>query len=130
MEELFAADIAPGEGLTGDQSDAAGSGFVVVLSRDSWIKVCHEANTELPWLAHGANLLIKGFEFLPTDIGRELRIGEAVLEIVGAQPPGPYLEQQAPALFEAMQLGWRGGVVCKIVRGGSIQTGDNIHLSD
>jgi MOSC domain-containing protein YiiM len=124
MEELFYAEISVAEGLLGDKS--AGDGEISVLSKESWIKVCHETGIEMPWLAHGANLLVKGFEFLPTDLGRTIRIGEVVMEISREHKPCAELENQAPDLYEALLLGWRGGVVCKVLRSGSIQTGDDV----
>lgn len=130
MEELFAGDITIEDGLAGDCSPLTAAGEVSVLSKESWIKVCHEADVELPWLAHGANLFIKGFEFLPTDIGRTLRIGDALLEIHRDTGPGDWLETQAPALVEALRLGWRGGVICKVRAGGSVQTGDSVEILD
>jgi len=99
-----------------------------VLSKESWVKCCHEMETELPWLAHGANLFIKGFEFLPTDIGRTLRIGEAELEIVRGMDPSQMLRDSAPELCDALLLGWRNGIVCRVLCGGSIQTGNEVHL--
>lgn len=130
MEELFAGEISATEGLLGDMSPVSASGGISVLSKDSWIKVCCEADCELPWFAYGANLLIKGFEFLPTDIGRILRIGDVVLEIAGAHAPCTALENRAPALYEALLLGWRGGVVCSVLRSGTIQTGDDVDIVD
>ena len=128
MEELFAGEISVDIGIKGDKSDLSTAGEVVVLSKESWIKVLHETETELPWLAHGANLLIKGFEFLPTDVGRTLRIGEAVLEINRESDPCHHLQEQAPEIYEALQVGWRGGVVCKVLRSGDIQTGDDVAI--
>jgi MOSC domain-containing protein YiiM len=128
MEELFAGKVAVGQGLKGDHSPVAREGEVVVLSKESWVKVCHETESELPWLAHGANLLIKGFEFLPTDLGRSLRIGEVELEIIRETDPCHHLQEQTPEVFEVLQLGWRSGVVCKVLRSGSIQSGDIIDI--
>ena len=128
MEELFASELAVGTGLKGDQSVLCTNGEVAVLSRESWVKVCHETETELSWLLGGAHLLIKGFEFLPTDLGRSLRIGEAVLEITREIDPRHHLADDAPDVFEALQLGWRGGVVCKVLRSGEIQSGDKVDI--
>lgn len=128
MEELFAADISSKTGIEGDMTPLSAAGEIAVLSKESWIKSCHETGCELPWLASGSHLFIRGFEFLPTDIGRSLRIGELVLEIMRENLPGPALATQAPVLHESLSLGWRGGVVCKILRSGSIQTGDTVHI--
>ena len=56
MVELFDGEISVTEGLLGDMSTISASGGITVLSKDSWVKVCHETDCELPWLAHGANL--------------------------------------------------------------------------
>jgi MOSC domain-containing protein YiiM len=128
MEELFARKVAAGEGLKRDCSRVSQQGEVIVLSKESWVKVCHEAETELPWLSHGTNLLIKGFEFLPTDLGRTLRIGEAVLEIIRENDSCQHLREQAPELFEELQSGWRSGVVCKVLRSGNIKSGGIVDI--
>lgn len=130
MEELFAAEVSTSDGLEGDFSVLCRDGEIAVLSKESWVKACHETDIELPWLSHGAHLLIKGFEFLPTDIGRLLRIGDVELEIAREHAPFASLEAQAPVLYEALLTGWRGGVVCRILRSGNIQTGDNVDILD
>ena len=128
MEELFAGEVNVDVGLQGNSSASCAAGEVIVLSKESWVKVLHETERELPWLMHGANLLLKGFEFRPTDVGRTLRIGEAVLEITRESDPVFHLKEEAPDIFEALQQGWRGGVVCKVLRSGDIQTGDEVAI--
>ena len=59
-EEVFAAHVTIADGLQGDRSDLLGGGEVAVLSKESWVKVCHETGQERPWLDHGSSLLIKG----------------------------------------------------------------------
>ena len=128
-EELFSGEVTVTEGLQGDCRTTIVAGEVSVLSKESWVKVCHEIGTELPWLAHGSNLLIKGFEFLPTDLGKTICIGEAQFEITGELDPGLELKSREPELYEALQQGWRGGVVCKVLRSGNIQSGDDVYIS-
>lgn len=129
MEEVFAGEITETDGLLGDSSPLSAEGEVTVLSKESWVKGCHEADIELPWLAHGANLLIKGFEFLPTDLGRTMRIGEVELEISRETGPSELLESKAPELHAALRMGWRGGVVCRVIRSGNIQSGDDVDIA-
>jgi len=128
MEELFDAQVSRVSGLEGDLSAHSANGEIAVLSKESWVKSCLETEVELPWIVAGSNLFIKGFEFLPTDIGRSLRIGEVVLEILRENLPPSALADQAPALHESLSLGWRGGVICKVLRSGNITTGDDIHI--
>ncbi len=125
-EEVFAAQVTLNNGLEGDRCDLLGAGEVALLSKESWVKVCHETGLEPSWLVHGSSLLIKGFEFLPTDLGRTLQIGEAEFEIHREMTPHDKLESQAPELFSSLQMGFRGGVVCKVLRSGSIQIGDEV----
>ena len=73
--------------------------------------------------------MIKGFEFLPTDLGKTICIGEAQFEITGELDPGLELKSREPELYEALQQGWRGGVVCKVLRSGNIQSGDDVDIS-
>ena len=87
-EELFAGEVSVNEGLQGDSGKSSAAGEVTVLSKESWVKVCHETGKELTWLVHGSNLLIKGFEFLPTDLGkncvsakRNLKLHERVIQM-------------------------------------------------
>lgn len=130
MEELFASTVSVGTGLKGDNSEGGKAGEVTVLSKESWVKVCHETQTEMPWLESRANLLIKGFEFLPTDLGKTLVIGEVGLEITRATDPASHLESAAPQVVDALKLGWRGGVVCKVLRSGEIQSGDSVDIAE
>ena len=130
MEELLNGEISVDEGLLGDCSAGCGDGEISVLSNESWTQVCDDADMLLPWLVHGANLLVRGFEFLPTDAGRILRIGETELEVDRAMAPNSALANQVPELFHALQSGWRGGVICRVRRGGSIRNGDNVVIME
>jgi MOSC domain-containing protein YiiM len=128
-EELFSGEVTVTEGLRGDYRSSIVAGVVSVLSKESWVKVCHEIGTELPWFSHGSNLLIKGFEFLPTDLGKTICIGEAQFEITGELNPDLDLKSREPELYEALLQGWRGGVVCKVLRNGNIQSGDDVDIT-
>ena len=129
VEELFSGEVTVAEGLQGDCQTSIVAGEVSVLSKESWVKVCHEIGAELPWLAHGSNLLIKGFEFLPTDLGKTMRIGEAEFEITRELDPDLELKSRQPELYEALLQGWRGGVVCRVLRPGNIQSGDDVDIA-
>lgn len=128
-EEIFAGEVSVREGLQGDSGKSGTEGEVKVLSKESWVKVCHETGKDLTWLAHGSNLLIKGFEFLPTDLGKKLRIGEAEFEITRESDLDEELKLQEPEIYEALLQGWRSGVVCKVLRSGNIQSGDEVAIN-
>ncbi|MFZ8928941.1 MAG: hypothetical protein ACO2YY_07080 [Pseudohongiellaceae bacterium] len=52
MEELSAGEVTEGLGIQCDEFDVCAAGRVVVLSKESWIKLSHEAEIDRPWLAH------------------------------------------------------------------------------
>ena len=66
MEEIFSAEISQDDGLQGDAKGKSPKRQITVMSKESWIKACHDLDKDLPWTTRRANLLIKGFEFLPT----------------------------------------------------------------
>ena len=52
MKELSAGEVTKGLGIQCDEFDVCAAGRVVVLSKKSWIKLSHEAEIDLPRLAH------------------------------------------------------------------------------
>ncbi len=128
MEEIFSAEITEQEGLVSDSKGKHKSRQITVLSKESWVKACHELGQDLHWTERRANLLIKGFEFLPTDVGRSIHIGDVILEITGETDPCWKMDRAHTGLKEALTPSWRGGVCCKVIQGGTLKTGDNVEL--
>jgi len=52
MEELFAGEVTEDLGIQCDEFDVCAAGRVLVLSKESWIKLSHEAEIDLRRLAH------------------------------------------------------------------------------
>lgn len=128
MEEIFSGDISLEDGLEGDSKGKRQERQITVLSKESWVKACHELGEELPWTTRRANLLIKGFEFLPTDVGRTLHIGTVILEITRETDPCWKMDRACAGLKEALTPSWRGGVCCKVIQPGTVTTGDTVEL--
>lgn len=128
MQETFSAEVSLNEGLHGDSKGKPGPRQITILSKESWVKACHDLDVDLPWTARRANLLIKGFEFLPTDVGRTIQIGDVILEITRETDPCWKMDKAHQGLKEALMPSWRGGVCCKILQAGTITTGDNVEL--
>lgn len=128
MEEIFSGEISLEDGLQGDSKGKVKQRQITVLSKESWFRACEELGTDLPWTHRRANLLIKGFEFLPTDVGRTLSIGEVILEITRETDPCWKMDKACQGLKEALLPGWRGGVCCKVIQPGTITTGDDVVL--
>lgn len=128
MEEVFSAEITQNEGLKGDSKGNHKARQISVLSKESWVKACHELGKELQWTERRANLLITGFEFLPMDVGRSIHIGDVILEITGETDPCWKMDRTHPGLKEALTPYWRGGVCCQVIQGGTITSGDSVEL--
>lgn len=128
MQEVFSAEVSLEEGIHGDSKGKPGPRQITILSKESWLKTCHELDTELPWTTRRANLLIQGFEFLPTDVGRTVHIGGVILEISRETDPCWKMDKAHDGLKEALMSSWRGGVCCKVLQAGTITTGDNVEL--
>ncbi|MDG2090614.1 MAG: MOSC domain-containing protein [Gammaproteobacteria bacterium] len=128
MQEVFSAEVSLEDGIQGDSKGKPGPRQLTILSKESWIKACHDLDVDLPWTARRANLLIQGFEFLPTDVGRTIQIGEIILEITRETAPCWKMDKVHQGLKESLMSSWRGGVCCKVLQAGTITTGDNIDL--
>ena len=128
MQEIFSAEVSLDEGLQDDSKGKSVPRQITILSQESWLKACHDLDLDLPWTVRRANLLIKGFEFLPTDIGRIIYIGSVVLEIACETDPCWKMDKAHQGLKDALMASCRGGVCCRVLQAGTITTGDNVEL--
>ena len=128
MQLLRHCEVSPERGLEGDSRGKPGSRQVTVLSEESWQAACDELGQTLPWFERRANLLISGYEFSAADVGRILRIGEVELRISRETMPCRRMEEVCTGLSQALGPRWRGGVCCRVIRGGQIRVGDTVEL--
>ena len=81
------------------------------------------AGTDLPWLARRANILVDGLD-LRYAVGAVLRLGDGVeLLVTGELDPCRRMDAVAPGLRLALADDWRGGVTCRVRRGGWLRAG-------
>jgi MOSC domain-containing protein YiiM len=128
MQEIFSGEVSLDDGLLGDSKGKAGPRQITILSKESWLRACDDLGVDLPWTTRRANLLIKGFEFLPTDVGRTIHISDVILEITRETDPCFKMDKAQQGLKEVLMSGWRGGVCCKVIQAGIITAGDNVEL--
>lgn len=128
MQEVFSAEVSIEDGIEGDSKGKPGPRQLTILSKESWLKACHELDVDLPWTTRRANLLIQGFEFLPTDVGRIIHIGDVVLEITRETDPCWKMDKAHEGLKDALMSSWRGGVCCKVLQAGLISKGNTVEL--
>jgi MOSC domain-containing protein YiiM len=127
MHTISSAMVGTETGVSPDYRGLPGKRQVTVLSKEAFEAACSELETLLPWTIRRANLLISGTE-LENSTGKQLRIGDLVLEITGETEPCYRMDEQHDGLKIALQSAWRGGVTCRVIQGGNIKTGDEVQL--
>ncbi|GAB6070202.1 MOSC domain-containing protein [Thiomicrorhabdus hydrogeniphila] len=123
-EEIF---ISLENGLKNDyQGKKSINTQVTLLSLTSWQKACKECLTEINWTERRANLLIDDIELSDSMIGKQVQIGQVLLEVTQETDPCNRMEEIQPGLKKALTPEWRGGARCKVLREGYIKYGDNV----
>ena len=130
MEELPACDITTHEGVAGDFRGKPGKRQVTVLSEEAWQMASGQIDVELPWTARRANLLISGFIFDESCLGKIIQIGDVRLEITKETVPCFRMDEAHEGMQEALKSDWRGGVCCRVLQSGHVSLGDGIEVSD
>lgn len=128
MREVAGADVSIGAGIGGDARGKPGARQVTLLSMEAWRAACAEIGAELPWTLRRANLLVSGLDLASTR-GRLVDIAGVSLEVTGETDPCRVMDLQHPGLRAALEPGWRGGVTCRVLAGGSISVGDAVELT-
>lgn len=123
MLPLERAEVLLATGVAGDTRGRPGPRQVTVLSAASWLKACAIAGTDLPWLARRANILVDGLE-LRDATGAVLHLGDDIeLRVTGELDPCQRMDAASPGLRRALADDWRGGVTCRVQRGGWLSVG-------
>ncbi|MGQ0483891.1 MAG: MOSC domain-containing protein [Hyphomicrobiales bacterium] len=130
MQTAESRTITLAAGLAGD---CKGAKFperqITILSREDWeAALATLGDPDLPWTARRANLLVENVK-LPRAEGSQMRVGAVRLEVTGQTSPCEVMERAFPGLRKALSPEWRGGVTCKVIAGGEVQTGDEVSVS-
>ena len=128
MAETGEVEVSVDLGVAGDARGAKPGRQVTVLFREGWESACRDLGVTLPWVARRANLLVEGVA-IPREGGR-LTIGELVLEVTDETKPCQVMEAAHRGLRRALTPEWRGGVTCRVVKGGMIRVGDRVEVSN
>lgn len=128
MLPLERVAVSLSAGVAGDTRGRPGPRQVTVLSAGAWLDACAIAGTDLPWLARRANVLVDGLDLRHTQ-GAVLRLGDDVeLLVTGELDPCQRMDAAAPGLRLALANDWRGGVTCRVQRGGLLAVGATARL--
>ncbi|WP_282609339.1 MOSC domain-containing protein [Pelagibius sp. Alg239-R121] len=125
MEEIHAAGVTVEQGLEGDYRGKLRRRQISVLAREDWEATCAEHGKDLAWTTRRANLLVEGVA-LKEATGSRLKIGDVVLEIYCETDPCTIMDKASPGLRRALEPDWRGGVCCRVIKGGRISLGDDV----
>ena len=128
MNPVNQAQISLTHGVENDVFGKPGKRQVTVMSLEQWQTACQELNCELDWLTRRANILISGYHFSAADVGKSITIGDVVLTITGETDPCKKMEIAYTGLEKALTPEWRGGVTCRVVEPGVINTGDKLSI--
>ncbi len=127
LVEVEEVEVGGADGIQGDARRRKSGRQVTVLFREGWESACRELGVTLPWVTRRANLLVEGI--VPPKEGGQLRIGDLVLEVTQETQPCHLMEAAHRGLRRALTPEWRGGVCCRVLKGGKIRVGDHVDVS-
>jgi MOSC domain-containing protein YiiM len=122
------ARLVAGSGIEGN-ANRGGRRQVTLIEREVWEALMRELGASLDPSTRRANLMLGGVR-LADSRGRLLRVGPALLRILGETKPCERMEEALPGLRAAMYPDWRGGAFGEVVEGGEIAVGDAVRWED
>lgn len=124
--EVTSVEANPEKGLKGDQNRSVRR-QVTVISLEAWEKAIAELGIELPPSTRRANILVSGIDLAAT-IGKQIEIGEVILQINGETEPCQLMDKFKLGLRAALAPEVRAGVFGAILQGGRISIGDIVRF--
>lgn len=101
---------------------------VTVLGAEGWEATCKDLGSDLKWTTRRANLLLDGVD-LQNTTGKQICIGDVILEVTGELTPCYRMDEQVEGLKDALVPAWRGGVTCKLITEGTISVNDFVEIT-
>lgn len=123
--EVKEAELTPEWGIVGDAHGGNWHRQVSMLSVEK-IEDFRERGAEVEFGAFGENLVVEGFDFAELPVGSRFRIGTAVLEMTQIGKECHNHCQIYQRMGECIMP--REGVFARVIKGGSIKTGDKAEL--
>ena len=128
MDPVQSAELVAGKGIVGN-ANQGGRRQVTIIEKEVWNQRTSAVGAQLDPSTRRANLMISGLPLVRTR-GLTLRIGECILEIAGETRPCERMEEAAAGLRQSMSAEWGGGAFAMIVKGGTINVGDDVEFFD
>jgi len=126
MKEQQQVEVTLQHGIV---QDYRGTGLrqVTFLDLGQWQEVLDELGIDLPWYTRRANVLIEGID-LPASVGWRLQVGACRFAIGGETTPCDRMDELQPGLRRILTPALRGGVWGKVLQGGVLHIGDEVHV--
>lgn len=102
---------------------------ISILVKKHWEDACEDLNKQLHWHTRRANFLVDGIE-IENSQGKKLKIGSVIAEVTNECKPCGLMEEFCEGLFDALSPHWRGGILCKIIKSGTVSENETIERLD
>jgi MOSC domain-containing protein YiiM len=122
MDPVERAELIAGRGVK-SSADQGGRRQITILDEAAWNDACGEVGATVQPSLRRANVLLRGVS-LQTSRGRLLRLGGALVRILGEVRPCERMDEAQPGLRAALRPAWRGGAFAEILEGAEIRSGD------
>lgn len=131
MQVVTTAELTPGRGMAGDhfRPGRRSAREVTLIQHEHLAEIAEQhAGVRVEPELLRRNLVVSGIE-LKSLIGRRFRVGTVVLEGTGPCTPCLRMDEALGAGGRLAMRG-RGGLIAKIVQGGTISVGDIVGLAE
>jgi MOSC domain-containing protein YiiM len=128
MDRAERAELVAGRGVRGS-ADQGGRRQVSIISQEAWDAAVEQLGVAVDPSARRANVMISGVD-LADSRGKLLRIGPALIRILGEVRPCERMDEAEEGLRNALKPHWRGGVFGEILEGGTIAVGDAVAIEE
>ena len=129
VRAVASAVAVAGVGLAGDHA-GGGKRQVTLLSQEAWSAACAQLGRAVEPAVRRANLLVRGVD-LGACIGKALRIGEVVIDVLGETRPCELLDDAGGVgLCAALRPDRRGGVFGAVRSAGELVVGAPVAVVD
>lgn len=124
LEPQTELQLETGRGITGDHTFGRLRHVTIVFQAD-WDAAAAELGRAVDPIGRRANVLVSGGAGARF-VGRNVRLGSAIVEIKGITRPCPVMERAAPGLEQALRPDGRSGIWGRVVEGGVLRPGDGL----
>jgi len=126
MRSVATAEVETGAGIAGDRYHGTRHRHVTVQSAAALAEASAAFGADVPAGLTRRNLTVDAGE-VPRDPGARIRVGPVLLEVVRVAAPCKLLDDTiGRGAQEALRR--RGGSVCRVLEGGTIEVGDEVRL--